>query len=87
MLKIVPIMLIINFYLLLFTKKNIYTWYLYHFIGVILPLIQVIILTKKRKKSRFYSISVIVLYIISISFICLTFIWIIFYDFLAIIIG
>jgi len=71
---IVNIIIIINFYLLLFTKKNMYTWYLYNLIAAILPIIQVVVLTKKEKKTWFYSLNIIALYVISIFFFFITFV-------------
>ncbi len=40
-------MMILNFCLLFFIKKNIYTWYLYHFLGGVLPIVEIILLSKK----------------------------------------
>ncbi|SCL82635.1 hypothetical protein PP176A_0301 [Sporanaerobacter sp. PP17-6a] len=74
-------MQILNIYLLFYTRKNIYTWYLYHWIGGILPLIQIVILTKKKREStKFYLLRVIILYTISIFFFSVALIWILMKD-------
>lgn len=78
MLHIVIItMMVLNFYLLFYTRKNIYTWYLYHFLGGILPIIEIILLSKKKTKStKLYTISVIILFIISIIFFSTFLMWV-----------
>ena len=74
-------MQILNIYLLFYTRKNIYTWYLYPWIGGILPLIQIVILTKKKREStKFYLLRVIILYTISIFFFSVALIWILMKD-------
>ena len=72
-------MQILNIYLLFYTRKNIYTWYLYHWIGGILPLIQ-IVTKKKRESTKFYLLRVIILYTISIFFFSVALIWILMKD-------
>ncbi len=73
--------MILNFYLLFYTQKNMYTWYLYHFLGGILPIVEIIILwRKKRKPTKFHLISTIILYTISIFFFSITLIWLLFKD-------
>lgn len=61
--------ILINLLLLFFTEKNILTWYLYISAAALLPLMQIVILTKEREKTRFYSINIIILYAVSIFFI------------------
>lgn len=62
-------MMVLNFFLLFYTRKNIYTWYLYHFLGGILPIVEIIIITKSKIKStKLYIIILIILCTISIIF-------------------
>lgn len=66
-------LILINLFLLFFTEKNIFTWYLYTSVAALLPMIQIVILTKKREKRWFYSMNIIFLYVVSIFFIFVIF--------------
>lgn len=74
--KVINIILILNFSLLFFTPLNKYTLSIYLFVGVILPLVQIIVLTERKKKyTRFYAINIAILYVMSFCFFIIALYW------------
>ena len=59
---------IINVIFIFYTKNNIATWFLYNTVCVILPLLMIVLVTKKNNKDKYKGLKIVFLLLVSLIF-------------------